>query len=102
MKKILLLSLILSTEFVFALNIDLKIDSKDKNTILDPVACCTSRASSGTYGQPNYNQVKVSVCTTSPISYQDAYARACVLADASAEKSLEIAESTNGTITIGG
>lgn len=98
MKKILLLSLILSTELVFAL----KTDSNDKKTTLDPIACCTSRASSGTYGQADYNQVRVTRCATSTISYQDAYAKACVLADASAEKSLEIAQSTNETVTIGG
>lgn len=69
---------------------------------LDPVACCTRRAASGTYGQSNYNQVSVQRCATSSSSYQDAYAKACTLAEASAERALAIAQTTSQTVTIGG
>ena len=68
----------------------------------DPLMCCTRRASSGTYGQPDYNQVSVTRCATSTISYQDAQARACVLAESSATKALEISQGTSDPVTVGG
>jgi hypothetical protein len=76
------------------------IDIKDES--VDPLSCCTRRASSGTYGQPDYNQVIVTRCATSTSSYQDAHARACSLAAASAERALSIAQETSESVTIGG
>lgn len=82
---------------IIALNSDSSTQEK-----FDPVQCCTRRASSGTYGQPDYNQVSVTRCSTSSISYQDAQARACVLAEASADKALEISQNTSLPVTVGG
>ncbi|WP_396156377.1 hypothetical protein [Flavobacterium macrobrachii] len=107
MKKFLFL-LIITVQFSFATNSKKEvIENKEfifasTKESIGPVQCCTRRASSGTYGQPDYNSVSVTRCATSDVSYQDAYSRACSLAAASAEKALSIAESTAGSVTIGG
>lgn len=101
MKKIVFI-LSLCSQFCIGNNIepakDLKHSEKDK---ADPVSCCTRRSSSGIYGQAGYNQVSVTRCVTSTISYQEAYSNACSLAWASVQQALTIAESTNGPVQIG-
>jgi len=72
-----------------------------KDESVDPVSSCTKRIASGLYDQPDYNQVKVIKCATSTSSYQDAFARACTLADASVKKALSIAQDTSETTTNG-
>ncbi len=67
---------------------------KKQKENVGPVACCWSRASSGTYGQSDYNAVRVQACATSDVSYQDAQINACAKADMAAQKALQIAENT--------
>ncbi|MUV05443.1 hypothetical protein GN157_17150 [Flavobacterium rakeshii] len=103
MKKLILICLVAGTQFCIAgekENENKTSENSKKET--NPVMCYTRRAASGTYGQANYNSVTVTRFATSDISYQDAQARACVLADASAEKALSISQSTNESLTIGG
>jgi hypothetical protein len=100
MKKLLFI-LILPMQFCFASPIKKTENNlQSQKSKVDPLACCTRRASSGTYGQSDYNQVSVTRCATSTESYQDAYARACVLAEASATRALEISEATSGPVII--
>lgn len=102
MKKLLFL-LILPVQFSFS-NTTKEVQGSDQagQSGVNPLQCCTRRMSSGTYGQPDYNQVSVTRCATSTVSYQDALARACTLAAASAEQALSIAASAAGSVTIGG
>lgn len=91
----------LCSQFCLANNNEILSTKESNNYKVDPLQCCTRRASSGVYGQPGYNQVSVTRCATSTVSYQEAYANACTLAAASAERALTIAENTSGNVIIG-
>jgi hypothetical protein len=67
---------------------------------LDAVQCCKRWMSSGTYGQANYNYSVVTICATSTKSWQDAMDKACVLADATVKKSLEIAAASSDSVIV--
>lgn len=107
-KNILIMTLVLS-QFCFSNDLKLNFSIiKEKNEFcnsilkeIDPLMCCTRRAASGTYGTSGYIQVSVTRCATSTISYQDAQARSCALADSSAKAALAIAADTNESTSIG-
>ena len=96
MKKIILIT-VLVTQFSFAKNTDggKKINSNSEKKSDSVVQCCTRRAVSGTYGKPEYDAVSVTRCAISEISYQDAQAKACAAAAISAQKALEISQTTS-------
>lgn len=110
MKILTTLCFLLFSGFIYSNDIEIKLEEQNKiyseekitSENFDPLSCCTRRRSSGTYGQPDYNQVIVTRCSTSTTSYQDANARACVLAEASADKVLEMSQNTALPVTVGG
>ncbi len=108
MKKLAVLFFLFFIQFSFSNNIDEKVinilntEKSFFESNFDRVACCDRRTSTGKYGEAGYVQVKVTRCATSNVSQQDAFAKACVLAEASADRALEVAIETNESVTIGG
>lgn len=105
MKKILILVIVLLAIDSRANNLDKKEIELNKisneffvevqKDFFNPVACCTRRGSTGTYGHSDYNQVTITTCETSTISYQDAHSRACAKAETMVTRALQIAAITN-------